>query len=407
MKKLISLSLAILALLSLTACGETDTNPVVETNDPTGTITIEVTDEEGEIDSYQASIYEDLELIEIIESEVEVTYTGGGANTFLTGIGSISSQYGSYVAFSKNGEMAGEGVGTITFEDGDVFGFEISWWDSSAKAVYDAINLFLENQVDTYINENTIDYNVLAALELLGLEEDYVTEADVTDFYTDFTPVTAGDYFKIILAYKALGMDASGFADDLKLAFQTGPYGETAYFTLALQNVDSTYVESDLYTTIIDYYETNTPTDAGLDTGGISLVALGSFDNLQAEDTTVVTAFTAWIKESQLPSGGLVTRDVTYGDTTYPGTENAATISQVILGLVANGENPASALYKVENNSLVTRLTEFQTETGAFNWLIDDAEADLAFSTPQAFLALVTVHIHLQTNEAVNPYIID
>ena len=114
----------------------------------------------------------------------------------------------------------------------------------------------------------------------------------------------------------------------------------------------------------------------------------------------MITEFATWIQNDQLPSGGIETRDMGWGS-----SENAASISQVIIGLVANGIDPRGVNYTQGTNNLITRLLDFQHPTGSFDWTLTDAvDEDLAFSTPQAFLALVVYQEYANTMSAVNPY---
>ena len=80
-------------------------------------------------------------------------------------------------------------------------------------------------------------------------------------------------------------------------------------------------------------------------------------------------------------------------------------MSQVIMGLIANNIDPTGDDYTKGTNNLISRLTEFQTDTGSFYWVLgDDVTEDLSFSTPQAFLALVVYQQYSNTFTAVNPY---
>ena len=120
---------------------------------------------------------------------------------------------------------------------------------------------------------------------------------------------------------------------------------------------------------------------------------------------TLIDDYVDWIKADQLPSGGIKTRDMVWGDTTYPGTENAASIAQVILGLIANDIDPASGDFVVGTSNLILRLTQFQVEDGSFDWDITDTIVnDKAFSTPQAFLALSTYFKFMNQMNYTNPY---
>ena len=395
MKKLFSLMLAILTVFTLSACAD-DT-----------TITVEIELENGETTTYEVNFEPETELnlLELIEEDITVGYTTSEYGAFIYSIDELYSQFGNYISFSKNGEMSMVGIEAAEFADGDTFTFSIVWYDATAEAVYNAIDLFIENQIDTYINEDTIDYNVVAALNLLGATEDYLTAEEVATFYTDMELTTINDYFKKVIIYKAVGLDTSDFKQAVIDNFATGPYGQTAYASFAVQNIDADYFEGNLETTVLEYHIANPAFELGLDAGAVSLLNMASLGVVK-EDTDVAGYFT-WISDSIMETGGVKTRDMVYGDTTYPGTENASSMAQVILAMVAYDENPTGEDYTVEGKNLVTRLTEFQTETGAFNYLIEDENADLMFSTPQAFLALVSYYVYSNTMAAQNPYIIE
>ncbi len=183
-----------------------------------------------------------------------------------------------------------------------------------------------------------------------------------------------------------------------------GPYGQTAYALLALDSFSYIYDYSAYLSAAIADLSTTTPYDLGLDAGGVSILALSSHTT-EPGVQDLIDEFTTWISASQLDSGGVKTRDIIWGDTTYPGTENASSISQVILGLLANGINPTGPDYTKLEGNLITSLLSFQTETGSFDWAKNDEQTeDLAFSTPQAFLALVAYQVYSSTYSAVNPY---
>lgn len=397
MKKLFSMMLALLLLISLTACTE-EQAPEVDT------FTIEVVVSEDHTESYDLEV-EELALLEVIDLslKVEVRYTESQYGSYITGIGEIDAMTGNYVAISKNGEASMVGIDDMTFEKDDVITFEILWYDMTAKAVYDTINAFVENHASDYVNDSLIDYNVLAALEVLELTDEYITSEEVSNYYSSMELVTVADYYKAIIIQGIVDLDTTDLVDDLVDMFVVGPYGQTAYGVLAVNSQDvgkSTVLFNAMASS---YFSSNTPVNDGLDTGGINLVALSV---MTTKTDTRVSDFLAWIDEDQLPSGGIKTRDMVYGETTYPGTENAASMAQVILGMIAVDENPAGENYTIDGNNLISRLTEFADETGAFSWMID-GDVDLVFSTPQAILALVCYQEYINTFAPVNPYILD
>ena len=398
MKKLFSMMLALLLLFSLTACKEEQELPEVDT------ITIEVVVSEDHTETYDLEV-EEVALLDLINAsvELEVRFTSSQYGSYITGIGDINSMTGNYVAISKNGVASAVGIDEITFETDDVITFEILWYDMTAKAVYETINAFVENHADDYVNDTLIDYNVLAALEILDLTDEFITSEEVTNYYSSMELATVADYYKAIIIQGIVGLDTTDLVHELLAMFEVGPYGQTAYGVLAVNSQDVDVNKILFNATASSYFSSNTPYNDGLDTGGINLVALSVFTT---KTDTRVSEFLTWIDADQLPSGGIKTRDMVYGETTYPGTENAASIAQVILGMIAVDETPAGETYTIEGNNLVSRLTEFADETGAFSWMID-GEADMLFSTPQAILALVCYQEYINTYSPVNPYILD
>ncbi len=369
-------------------------------------LTFTFTDEHGMFASKTIGYNDDFtgSLFDILDQNFEVGYTDSEWGKFIYSLDNLYPKTGAYIAFSKNGEMSTVGVDVVTFEDEDVFSFEVMWWDMTQKAVDDAIQLFLLNYASEYVNNESVDYNVLSALALLGLEDSYIGTVEVETLVNNRTLTTVNDYFKAIIELESVGLHAGDLMNELNEIVSVGPYGQTAYGLLAFdcsyRPVDySNYVSSALADLL-----TTTPYDSGLDAGGISLVALSKYTD-ETGIQGLIDQYTTWISTSQLDTGGVKTRDITWGETTYPGTENAASISQVILGLIANGIDPTGLNYTKTNNNLITRLLEYQTDSGSFDWAFgDEYTEDLAFSTPQAFLALVVYQTYANTYEAVNPY---
>lgn len=369
-------------------------------------ITFTLSDEYGMFTSKTVGYNDDFtgNLFEILDENYEVGYSESEFGKFIYSLDHLYPKTGAFIAFSKNGEMSMVGVETSTFEDGDVFTFEVMWWDTTQKAVDDAIQLFLLNHASDYVSDASVEYNVISALYLLGLVDDYVTTEEVETLVNAATLTTVNDYFKAIIKLQSVGVNTDTLITDLNGVVAVGPYGQTAYGLLALDSNTHIVDYSAFVTSALTDLDTTSPYDLGLDSGGISLVALSNYTD-QAGVADLISEYTTWIATSQLDSGGVVTRDVVWGDTTYPGTENAASMSQVILGLIANGIDPSSTEYTIDGNNLITRLLDYQTSTGSSDWVLgDEYTEDLAFSTPQAFLALVVYQTYMNTYAPVNPY---
>ena len=369
-------------------------------------ITFTLTDEYGVFTSQSVGYNEDFtgNLFDILDENFTVGYTESEWGKFIYSLDHLSPKTGAYISFSRNGELSMVGVETSLFEDEDVFSFEVVWWDMTEKAVDDAIQLFLLNHAGDYANNETVDYNVISALSLLGLVDGYVTATEVEILVNAATLTTVNDYFKAIIQLQSVGVNTDTLITDLNSIVAVGPYGQTAYGLLGFDSNPHSIDYSAYVTSALTDLDTTSPFDLGLDAGGISLVALSNYTG-ETGVSELINEYTTWISTSQLDSGGVKTRDVVWGETTYPGTENAASMSQVILGLVANGISPRATEYTKTDNNLITRLLEYQTDTGSFDWVLGDEYADdLFFSTPQAFLALVVYQTYSNTYAPVNPY---
>jgi len=338
-------------------------------------------------------------LLDLLDEHYDVQFTTFEYGSFINGIEGITTMQGNYISLGKNGEAAMVGVDAITFDDGDVFSFELEWWDTGLQAVYEGIQLFLDNHALDYVNSSSADYAVVAGLSMLGVLDEYITQTEMETLIDASALATNTDYFKAIIRLNAVGSDTTSLYDTFAGIASTGSYGATAYGLLAMNCTENTAHFGPFESIAMESYDTESPYDLGLDSGGITVLALSEY----AGDTDVdamITEFATWIHEDQLESGGIMTRDMGWGS-----SENSASIASVILGLVANGINPAGVEYTQGTNTLVSRLLEFQTSTGSFDWdLTDEYDEDLMFSTPQAFLALVVYQQYANTMSAVNPY---
>ncbi|MEC9485070.1 MAG: hypothetical protein UMR38_04275 [Candidatus Izemoplasma sp.] len=442
MKKLFSMVLMIMLIFSLTACNNTELNEKlseietlqqeVETlQDNLGDKDNLIAEYESEIDNLEAQIaalqsqiydniitvtYEDYygdyrstsvgynddyegNLFELLETEFSIDADDTDYGKMITSFEHLTPLNGAYIAFYKNGEMSMTGVEATSFENGDVFGFTVEYWDAFEQQVDDAIQLFLINHVNDYVNETTYNYHVVSALNLLGILEEYTTNEAIETYVEGLTLETYSDYFKAIALLNASNNDATTYISDLANIAQTGPYGQTAYTLMALNSVDTDVDFTTFESNALSYFTNNTPYDAGLDTGGVDLMALSKYTDETGVDT-LINDYLNWVKTDQLDNGGIMTRDMGWGSTL-----NAASISQVLMGMMANGVNPRSAEYTTNDNTLIDALLLFQTDTGSFDWVLtDDTNEDLLFSTPQAFLALVMYQKISNEGTAVHPF---
>ena len=364
-------------------------------------ITFTLEDEYGDFNSKTVGFNDEYDgtLFDLLDENLEVGYSESEWGKFIYSIEDLRPKTGAYISFSKNGVPSIVGVELSTFEDGDIFAFEVLWWDTLQQDVDDLIQLFIKNYTSDYVNSESIDYNVLLGLSLLGIENEYVTVAEVEELVESSTLNFVTDYFKAIVQLNAVDSNAADAYAALGATATVSGYGGTAYALLGLNSNTHTTDFSGFEASALTSYDTESPYDLGLDSGGITMVALSEYAG-DTEIDTMIIEFATWISTDQLPSGGVETRDFGWGS-----SENAASISAVILGLVANGIDPRGVDYTQGTNNLISRLIEFQTDTGSFDWaLTDEIDEDLMFSTPQAFLALVVYQEYVNTMSPVNPY---
>jgi len=403
MKKLFSITALFLFIFTLSACDLFDKEePVIFDNE----LFISFTNEYDYTINHTIGYNDDFEgnLFDLLDSNFTIGYNETDFGSYIISIEHLNPKTGAYISFSKNGIYATEGTETIAFEDGDSFDFEVIWYDTFEQSVDDAIRLFLDNYAEQYVDSEAYDYNVMAALSLLGNVKCYIAESQVIDYVENSPNETVNDYFKSIIILQSIGVDAADYIEGLNNIVEVGLYGQTAYGLIALDSYDHITDYSVYLNAAINDFSSNTPYDLGIDSGGISLVALSNHTD-KSGVSELISEYTTWISSSILESGGVKTRDFVFGETTYPGTENAASIAQAIIALLANNINPTDVDYSVGDNNLVTRLIEFQTSTGSFKWgMGEEYDEDLMFSTPQAFLALVVYQTYSNTYNAVNPY---
>ena len=237
-------------------------------------------------------------LFDILELNFTMDYNETDYGNYIIGIEGLSPKVGAYIAFLKNGEMAATGVDTATFEDGDIFGFQVVWFDALQEAVDDAIWLFLQNQASNYVSDEQVDYSVVSALNLLGITNEYVTTEEVLAILDVTTLTTVNDYFKAIIMMQSVGLDTDVLTASLLEIVAVGPYGQTAYGLITLDSTNHTLDYSDYVTNALADFEANAPYDLGIDAGAISILALSNYVS-DPGVMDLIGDYLDWISENQ------------------------------------------------------------------------------------------------------------
>src|SRR5690606_38091787 len=109
--------------------------------------------------------------------------------------------------------------------------------------------------------------------------------------------------------------------------------------------------------------------------------ALAPYTTIEGVDTQV-EAMTSYIKENLTEDG-----------VSSWGSANSASTASVIFGLIAHAIDPRSEEYQTVGVDLIEALLTYELN-GAFKWTLDQEEADMMFSTPQVFAALVAYKVY-------------
>ncbi len=389
MKKLFSVALALLVFGLQAGCEGFDVYFTTET--PLVTLIIQSGESALEVD-HALGDDEEKTLFDILLEHFDVDYDlfdfGDGEMPMLTRIECLDTPYGSFISIDINGEFAMKGIAELPYEAGDVVTFSRAWWDPLAESVYEGIEAFkAHSHAETYLYaENGAHMEVALALRLSGDLDAYVATHGVNPY--DRTPETMSEYVRAVFTHEVFGIDAGAFAEALEGEAEFGwPYmNALMMLALAAGGIDNKTLKdgfiADLQARDLSHID--------LDTLSLVLLAL-SLDEGPVIEGLIDDILDVVTEELYHSSFG----------------NNAATFAHVIIALIAVGEDPRDARYAEGETSLVSMFLEYMQEDGSFLWRLDDEEADLMFSTPQGFLALVCLHTYFNSAQPINPYRFD
>lgn len=351
------------------------------------TFTVEVRDLSGDVVISEEVVYPKdttLSLLELIDEAVDLDYQTSQWGAFIQGVaGFYPTEYGItynyYLGLYVNDEMSSTGLDVITYEEDMVISFRESTMLSEFDLAIDAwILSFVDEHLDTYISQEGLSQHVLAALILLN-EHGY----DVVDLNTLTYPNpgvdSMGNLLKSALISYAQDETMSSLEDALLALTPTNPYDAVTF--LNIYDILFGPEVSTKQTEVISYLLANDPTFMDADFAGMALSAVSSHQD-DPDVSLYITRMNAEITNNQTSTG-----------VSAWGNANASSTAASIMGLYAVGEDPRAEAYTIEDIDLVEALWSYRGSSG-FKYLSGDAQDDLAFSTPQAFAALVMYKIY-------------
>lgn len=366
MKKLFSLALFFALTFVLFGCEEDESDVYVH-------VFLETDDEiiEEKI-PWQA---EDFDIITELENVFDLNYQLYDDAVFLNSIGPLDPYEGSFILIEKNGEAIEVGLNELTFSEDDELSFSISWWNQTLKDIYDGLvdsQAFVLNH-EAYFEAPAEMYVSLGLAHLENLSSDTIEMMDASELEE------ASALAKEIFVIKALNEDPSDLQAHLAATAELiHPYSD-AINVLALQG-----------------YEDMTFVDA----------FIGMADDLVLEETDHDTLSLVYFALSAYNQDDLAASiaDYLYN---HPHENlwgsNASSYAWLLMVYTHMGADLSSEELNDGDRSFIETFLAYQTNDGSFIYLSDDEDADLAFSTPQAFLSLAFAHAFVN-GESTHPF---
>jgi len=367
MKKPFSLFVLFVSLFLLAAC---------EGEDSSVTIVIK-----GEESLEEEIVFTDEEsLFDILKEHYELEYLETDYGPMIEGIESLQAGPQHYIAIYRNDEPIDVGIDQVDFESGDAFRFEKAWLDETAEAVDSALTLFLDQQADSYLT----DANVNVLLGLYHLGEDFDVDFD------DDSELEAGALASKIFKSATTGEVDEALYDRLEDKATLDHLYSASYMYMGLALSGDVSIYGEFEDALIALIKDASLDEKDNDTLSMMLLAMSVYEgnalderNQEVKDHLIEHVY-----------------DNLYGD-------NAASYALTVMALLSQGVDPTGEEFVEEGKHLVDHLLAHQTDEGDFKWSMADEEADAAFTTPQAFLALSMLQTWYQGVETPHPYIIE
>ncbi len=379
MKKILFAVLVLLVSVTLAGCQDSD--PLF--------FEMEVVNIHDEVVLSEQIIYEEddsLNVFDLIDAKVGLDYTVYDIGNFINGVDSYypteyQVTYNYYYVVKVNDVVSTETLEEVELVSGMKISFiETTTLDETDLEVDRLIQLFIDNYYATYISDDAVDHYTLAAIKQLDLKGYSVPElsaASLPSSYATMTRDKIADTFKITVLEKAYAQNLDTSKTALSGFESTNSYDAVSLLT-ALTMTDGSTEQID---TLISTLLTSTPAFMDADYAGMILLALAPYTENSAT-TQTIDDMVAYI-QTMLTETGVESW----------GNANSSSTATVILGLVAQGINPRGETYQTNDVDLIEALLGYEID-GAYKWQLADDQADMAFSTPQVFSALVAYKIY-------------
>ena len=292
---------------------------------------------------------------------------------FVTGLGELSTQYGSFIEILKNGEALEVGIADASMNHADVFTFQLAWWDETAKTIFELLNAFEETHLETALE--TPNFYLFQA---------YASRMNGPELTHAFSPTpadTAAGLVSQILIARAVGDREFDYQAALRAMLPSLEISDQYMF---LNSLVFRAIEPERRAEVTTF----------LDAFGDYVDAL-TFDDVDSFDSVAMLVL-AVDREFFLIEATDYLEEAIFEQ------DNAASIALGLAALVASGRDPMNLTQ--DDQSVVDLLLSFHLGEGRFKWRAEDTTADMMFSTPQSLLALVILENRLN-NQPVQPFL--
>ncbi|MGF7060350.1 Ig-like domain-containing protein [Brassicibacter mesophilus] len=206
-------------------------------------------------------------------------------------------------------------------------------------------------------------------------------------------PQSASDYVGNIIGLIAAGKNPKDYngtnyvevlvkSQNKDGKFMIGKYDDyattVAFSILALDMANGKYDVNNAVRALLSYQDRD-GSFGGPDETAMSIMALGKHRDISGVDASINNAI-EYLKRSQTSNGGFVAF----------GKENPYSVSAVIQGLVAVGEDPLSESWIKNENTMLDSLLSFKEDDHFKN--VSEWGTDIDMSTEQAFMALADLY---------------
>jgi hypothetical protein len=375
MKKIGLAVLVFLSLLMLAGCQDQEL-----LNDGPS-FTVEVVSIEGTTLWSEDIIFvenDDRMTIEILDEAIDLDYSTSQYGSYVNGVGGFyPTEYGVtynyYYYILVNGVGSDVGIDQIVITEDMVITFqETSGFDEIDLKVDALVYAYVDAYRDMYITDAAINHYIVAALGQLA-KRGYIDTLTPPSYTANVT--TIQEAFKTAVFQKTFGLDTSATLTALNGFTSTDSYSAVSHLSaLSLLEGDEQEIND-----LLDMLTALTIDDA--EYAGMLMQALSPYEQDVNSVNTAINLLVPVIQNNLTTSG-----------ITSWGSPSSSATAMVVIGLIAKGINPRGDDFSTDHVDLIEALLLYETD-GYFKWQLSNESADMLFSSPQVFAALVTYKI--------------